>query len=104
MKREHADSVLRSIRCFETGHFVFVGLEGASFTNTLKELEPFRGTRIQDMVAKSAEPTYLDFKRLWEDMGSPAYTNPYSVSPGHVICLSWDGSLHKFGIDRGGGV
>ena len=53
---------------------------------------------------RSAEPTYVDFRRLWEDMGSPDYKNPHSVSPGHVICLSWDGSLHKFGIDRGGGV
>jgi hypothetical protein len=80
---------------------VFVGLEGVTFTNVLKELEPFLGTRIEDIAAKSAEPTYADFKRLWEDMGSPSYKNPHSVPPGHIICLSWDGSLHKFGIDRG---
>ncbi len=82
----------------------FVGLEGVTFTNTLHELEPFRGHRIQDIAQKGAEPTYADFTRLWEDMGSPAYKNPHSVPPGHIICLSWHGSLHKFGIDRGGGV
>jgi hypothetical protein len=98
------DQLLRNKAFWVPELDVFVGLEGETFTNTIKELEPFHGTRIQDMVAKSVEPTYADFKHLWEDMGSPVYRNPNSIPPGHIICLSWDGSQHKFGIDRGGGV
>src|SRR5262249_43523441 len=98
------DQLLRSKALWVPELDVFIGLDGETFTNTLKAREPFHADRIQDVVARSAEPTYADFTRLWEDMGSPAYKNPHPVPPGHIICLSWDGSLHKFGIDRGGGV
>ena len=40
----------------------------------------------------------------WEDLGSPSYRHPSQPAPGHIVCLSWDSSLHKFGIDRGAGV
>ena len=33
-------------------------------------------------------------------MGNPTYKNPHSIPPGHIVALSWDSSLYKFGIDR----
>ena len=48
------DQLLRNKAFWIPDLDVFVGLEGATFTNTLKELEPFYGTLIQDVVAKSA--------------------------------------------------
>ena len=40
----------------------------------------------------------------WEDMGSPAYQHPSQPAPGHIVGLTWDSAVPKFGIDRGAGV
>ena len=37
-------------------------------------------------------------------MGNPAYSNPQPRGPGHIVGLTWDSAIHKFGIDRGAGV
>ncbi|MFO0889465.1 MAG: hypothetical protein U0790_10045 [Isosphaeraceae bacterium] len=37
-------------------------------------------------------------------MGSATYRNPSAVPPGHIVCVSWDSALFKFGIDRWAGV
>ena len=37
-------------------------------------------------------------------MGNPAYTNPQPRGPGHIVGLTWDSAIRKFGIDRGAGV
>jgi len=55
-------------------------------------------------VAREPEASYDQFTSRWEDMGSPTYKNPSAVGPGHIICLSWDSALPKFGVDRGANV
>ena len=37
-------------------------------------------------------------------MGHPSYKNPAQVGPGHIVGVTWDSALHKFGIDRAAGV
>ena len=37
-------------------------------------------------------------------MGSPAYHNPAQQGPGHIVCLTWDSAMRKFGVDRLAGV
>ena len=37
-------------------------------------------------------------------MGSVGYRNPAERPPGHIVCVTWDSAVRKFGIDRGGGV
>ncbi len=84
--------------------FVSAGEPPVSFSEHLAALKPWRGYRVLDEVAREPEPSYADFTSRWEDMGSPAYANPHSVGPGHIVCLAWDSTLAKFGIDRGGNV
>ncbi len=50
------------------------------------------------------EASYQQFAQLWEDMGSPSYQNPHAPPPGHIVGVTWDSAIAKFGIDRGGGV
>ena len=37
-------------------------------------------------------------------MGSPTYRNPHQQGPGHIVGLTWDSAVRKFGIDRAAGV
>ena len=37
-------------------------------------------------------------------MGSPAYVHPRQPPPGHIVGVTWDSAIPKFGIDRGAGV
>jgi hypothetical protein len=71
-----------------------------AFEEHQKELEPWKGKRILDQVHHEPEATYEQFTSRWEDMGSPAYKNPRSVPPGHIVCVTWDSAIPKFGIDR----
>ncbi len=84
--------------------YVVSGKEFPRFKSHLATLAPFAGASIADVVARQEEASYASFTSRWEDMGSPAYKNPAQVGPGHIVCLAWDSSLHKFGIDRGAGV
>jgi hypothetical protein len=59
---------------------------------------------ILEGVARQEEASYDDFLSKWADMGSPAYIHPRQPLPGHIICLTWDSAIPKFGIDRGSGV
>src|SRR5262249_18003320 len=60
--------------------------------------------RILDRIEREPEASYEEYTGRWEDMGSTAYRNPAERPPGHVVCVTWDSALHKFGIDRGAGV
>ena len=62
------------------------------------------GRRILDQVEREPEASYEQFTRCWEDMGSPSYRNPAERPPGHIVCVTWDSAMRKFGIDRGAGV
>ena len=37
-------------------------------------------------------------------MGSPPISIRSQPGPGHIVCLTWDSAIPKFGIDRGAGV
>ena len=75
---------------------------------------PSRGTRTNSASGTagasstrsigSVKHRYDDFTARWEDMGSPSYVHPRQTPPGHIVGLSWDSAIPKFGIDRGGGV
>lgn len=61
-------------------------------------------TRILQKAEREPDATYEQFTDLWQDMGNPAYIYPRQLGPGHIICLAWDSSIAKFGVDRGAGV
>jgi hypothetical protein len=84
--------------------FVAAGDPPVSFAEHLASLAPASGNRVLDRVAREPEASYAQFTALWEDMGSPAYTNSHSIAPGHIVGVTWDSALYKFGIDRFAGV
>lgn len=83
---------------------VFLATGDRSFAEHRRQLAPLQGKRVLDLVHAEPEATYEEFKARWEDMGSPAYVHPNQPPPGHIVCLTWDSAIPKFGIDRGAGV
>lgn len=75
-----------------------------SFAQTQKHVAEHPDARILDEVDRAPEASYSEFKTKWEDMGNPAFVHPAQQGPGHIVCMSWDSAIHKFGIDRGAGV
>jgi hypothetical protein len=84
--------------------YVSTGDDPVSFADTEQQLSPYAGMRILDQVRKAPEASYDSFKLKWADMGNPAYAHPVQEGPGHIIGLTWDAALAKFGVDRGAGV
>jgi hypothetical protein len=84
--------------------YLAAGDSPISFADHIKELESRKGKRILDRVHKEPEATYGQYTARWEDMASPDYVNPHQPYPGHIVCLSWDSAIYKFGVDRGAGV
>src|SRR5262245_43163358 len=84
--------------------FVAVGESPPSFDAHQKELATWSGQRILDRVQTEPEASYEQFTARWEDMGNPGYHNPAVQPPGHIVGVTWDSAIHKFGIDRGAGV
>jgi hypothetical protein len=84
--------------------FISTGQSPVSFANHRKEIANRASERILDRVAQDPEASYEQFTTRWEDMGNPNYHNPAARPPGHIVCLTWDSAVRKFGIDRGSGV
>ena len=84
--------------------YVSTGDAPVSLAETQRQLAPYAGKRILEQVEHAPEASYDAFKSKWADMGSPDYAHPVQEGPGHIVCLSWDSTLPKFGIDRGAGV
>ncbi|HKW97538.1 MAG TPA: hypothetical protein VJN43_07375 [Bryobacteraceae bacterium] len=84
--------------------YVAAGERPASFEDHQKGLAEWKGKRILDRVEKEPEASYAQYTARWEDMGSPAYTRQNQPAPGHIVGLTWDSAIAKFGIDRGAGV
>jgi hypothetical protein len=84
--------------------YIATGASPVSFADYQRELSAHRGVRVLDRVRLAPEASYEQFEDLWEDMGSPNYAHPAQQGPGHIVCLSWDSAIAKFGIDRGAGV
>lgn len=74
------------------------------FADHMRTLETQKGRRTLDRVRVEPEASYEHFTSRWRDMGSPSYINPHQVGPGHIVGLTWDSAIHKFGIDRASGV
>jgi hypothetical protein len=74
------------------------------FADHQKELSAWKGLRILDRIQAEPEADYEQFTSRWADMGSPAYQHPNQREPGHIVGLTWDSAIPKFGIDRGAGV
>lgn len=55
-------------------------------------------------MEREPEASYEQYTSRWEDMGNPAYIHPNQRAPGHIVCLTWDSAIAKFGVDRGAGV
>ncbi|HEV2324342.1 MAG TPA: hypothetical protein VGS10_10385 [Terracidiphilus sp.] len=84
--------------------YLSTGDSPESFAESHKELATRANDRVLDAVERGPEASYGEFKAKWEDMGNPAYVHPAQEGPGHIICVSWDSAIPKFGIDRGAGV
>lgn len=84
--------------------YLAAGDDPVPFHKHLESLAAWKGQRILDRVHAEPEATYELYKSRWEDMGSPSYVHPSQPAPGHIVCLTWDSAIPKFGIDRGSGV
>jgi hypothetical protein len=80
------------------------------FEDHLRAIDAYKGCCILEQaqgpvgVRREPEATYEQYAARWEDMGSPTYQNRHMIPPGHIVGVTWDSALHKFGIDRGAGV
>jgi hypothetical protein len=101
-----AAQLMREKALWVPAYDVFITLEDhpISFADYQASMKPFQGKRILEQIANEPEATYDQYASKWADMGSPSYMHPHQVAPGHIICLSWDSAIPKFGIDRGAGV
>lgn len=86
------------------GVYLAAGENPMSFTDHLKEMDRYKNKRILARVHRDPEATYEQYTTRWEDMGSPTYQNRHAIRPGHMVGITWDSALYKFGIDRGAGV
>jgi hypothetical protein len=84
--------------------FLAAGDSPRSFEDHQRGIAAWKGDRILDRVKREPEETYAGYAARWEDMGSPAYVHPNQPAPGHIVGLTWDSAVAKFGIDRGAGV
>jgi hypothetical protein len=84
--------------------FITLGDHPVSFADYQRSASQLQLKTTLDRVAQEPEATYPEYVSKWPDMGSPSYVHPHQVAPGHIITLSWDSAIPKFGIDRGAGV
>ncbi|MGH7447419.1 MAG: hypothetical protein ACRELT_07650, partial [Longimicrobiales bacterium] len=84
--------------------YITAGDQSVSFQDHLRSLAPRKGARILDRVRREPEASLEQYTARWEDLGRPGYTNPQQRGPGHIVGLTWDSAIHKFGIDRAAGV
>jgi hypothetical protein len=84
--------------------YLAVGDRPVSFADYQKDLAAWKGKRVLEQIHREPEATYEQYLARWEDMGNPGYVHPAQPDPGHIVCLSWDSAIHKFGIDRGAGI
>jgi hypothetical protein len=84
--------------------YITAGDQPVSFEEHIKAIAPLQGRRMLDRLRKEKEATLEEYLNHWEDMGNPSYQNPQQRGPGHIIGVTWDSAIPKFGIDRGAGV
>jgi hypothetical protein len=79
--------------------FVTAGEPFPTFLEHQQELQPWKGKRTLDRIRHEPEASYEQYAALWADMG-----NPKRDPPSHLVGVSWDSAIPKFGIDRLAGV
>jgi hypothetical protein len=84
--------------------YITAGKEDVPFGDHTRRLTAHRGERVLERVRTEPEASYAEYTARWADMGSPSYVNPYQQGPGHIVGLTWDSAMRKFGIDRAAGV
>lgn len=84
--------------------YLAVGDAPLSLADHRRQLAANQGERVLEQVQREPEATYEQYTARWGDMGSPSYAHPAQPAPGHIVGLTWDSALYKFGIDRGAGV
>jgi hypothetical protein len=84
--------------------FVASGDPLVSFDQHQHQLASRKGRAVLDQVHAAPDASYAEFVARWEDMGHPGYRNPAQTGTGHIVGLTWDSAIHKFGIDRGASV
>ena len=101
-----ADQLLRSEALWvpSADLFLTVGEPAIGFDACQQALAPLAGARVLDAVHREPEAAYAQYTARWEDMGKPGYHNPYAPPPGHIIGITWDSAIPKFGLDRNADV
>lgn len=84
--------------------FISAGERSITFAAHQEKLQQWKGKRILDQVKQQPEATYEEYTKRWEDMGNPMFTYPEQRGPGHIVGVTWDSAIPKYGIDRGAGV
>ena len=84
--------------------YISTGDSPVKFADAQHQLAEHAGARMLDRVERDPEPSYDEFKAKWGRYGEPHLRSPGTVVPGHIVCLTWDSAIHKFGVDRGAGV
>lgn len=84
--------------------YVTSGDNPLPFASHMQALSQWSGKRVLDRVDRDEEASYELYRSRWEDMGSPSYVHPQQPAPGHIIDLTWDSAIAKFGVDRASGV
>ncbi|HEY5911453.1 MAG TPA: hypothetical protein VJA21_12705, partial [Verrucomicrobiae bacterium] len=88
----------------ELDMFVSAGNPPLAFADCRASLDTWQGQRTLAELQRAPEATYEQFANRWADMGNPAYHNLHSIGPGHIVGLTWDSAVAKFGVDRGANV
>jgi hypothetical protein len=80
--------------------YVTAGPTAPAFADYQKELANWKGETVLETIHSSPEATYQEYASLWEDTGNPNSEHPNLPDPGHIVCVTWDSAIPKFGIDR----
>ena len=83
--------------------YLTAGAKATPFADYQKELANWKGRRILETLDSGPEATYQQYASLWEDTGNPNWEHPNLPEPGHIVCVTWDSAIPKFGIDRRAG-
>ncbi|MEO8427150.1 MAG: hypothetical protein ABI651_08570 [Verrucomicrobiota bacterium] len=75
--------------------FLTAGDPPLTFAEHQKELQAWKGMRILDRIHREPEASYEQYTALWADMGNPKNNNP-----SHLVGMTWDSAIPKYGIDR----
>ncbi len=84
--------------------YISTGDTPVSFADSQRSSGQSRRSRVLDQVQRDPEASYEEFRQRWQNMGDPSYMHPEQEGPGHIVGLTWDSAIPKFGIDRGAGV